>query len=195
MQAQRELAATVVPSGPPLEGTLVRAGHTYRVKRCPGANGATCIKGGAWLRGKHAVCGACVERATVWNGLVSAARVRRHVAKLARQGVGYKQVADAAGVATSSLGAVLFGSRDLVRRDTERRILEVTAAAVADHGLVPAERTWKLIGKLLDEGFTKAELARRLGSKARQPSLQFRRDRVHARTEHRVKRFYNAVMT
>lgn len=173
----------------------MRSDRVYRIKLCPGANGDPCVKGGAWLRTGGSVCMACIERATVWNGLVSAARVRRHLAKLSRRGVGYKQVADAAGVASSTLGDVLFGGQERIMRRTERRVLDVTVEAAADNAPVPAERTWKLIRKLLAEGFTKTELAKRLGSRAKAPALQIRTDRVQARTALRIERFYKSVMT
>lgn len=138
------------------------------------------------------LCGDCRAR-LVWNGLVDAAPARRHLRKLSRRGVGYKQVADAADVARSIAAAVLNGSKRKMRAATERRILEVTADAIADHATVPADRIRKLTRKLLDEGFSKAEIARRLGYKA--PALQIGlRGRVLAKTALRFERFYRSVM-
>lgn len=188
-----ELAAGVTPSGPPLEGELVRAGRTFRVKRCPGANGKPCVcSEPAWLRGQGPVCGRCLERATVWDGLVSAGRVRQHLRKLSRQGVGYKSVADACDVGHTTLLEIITGKNRRIRALAAKRILAVTEDAVADHAVVSGERLLRLIEKLQEEGFTKAELARRLGYK--RPALQFRK-KVLAKTAHRFKQFYIRVTT
>ena len=105
-----ELRHTAKPSGPPGEGTLVRRGRPVKVKTCPGANGSPCVRTPpAWLRGQGDVCGACVERATVWNGNVDPAEAREHLLRLRREGVGYKSVHDASDVPSSTLGRVLAG--------------------------------------------------------------------------------------
>lgn len=188
---QRELAAQaseVQPSGPPVQGELVRAGRTYRVQRCPGANGKHCVRGGAWLRGGGPVCRACIERETVWDGLVPAARARRHLDKLSAAGVGRDTVADIAGVGVTTLTAIRAGTKTRIRRTTERAILRVGADAVNGATLVDATGVWGQIAKLLrDDGFTKAEIARRLGLKT--PALQFNRRRMTARTVARFERF------
>lgn len=190
---RQEAAAEVKPSGPPVPGELVRGGRVHQVLRCPGANGRKCVRGGAWLRGALGVCTACVERATVWNGLVSAGRVRQHLRRLSRKGVGYKAVAEAADVSRTVLQDVMAGRKRKVRAELERRVLRVDAGAALDHALVPAARTQALIAQLRTEGFTNAELARRLGYKA--PALQIGKTHVLARTELRIRRFYTAVMT
>lgn len=57
--------------------------------------------------------------------------------------------------------------------------------------LVEGERTWKQIVELLSEGFTKAELARRVG----RGKFQFRqRARVLYRTAKAIQRLYDTVM-
>ena len=58
--------------------------------------------------------------------------------------------------------------------------------------MIDADPTWKQINTLLDEGFTKSELARRLGSKT--PAIQFSHFEVTAMTAARVDRFYRAIM-
>jgi len=191
--AKKDAAPSVTPSGPPGAGVLLRAGIKHHVRTCPGANGAPCVRSpAAWLRGQHDVCGACVERATVWNGNVAAASVRAHLAQLSRAGVGRNAVSAASDVPRSILAAVLAGRKTKLRQRTARRILGITAEALSDHALVPAGPTWKLIGALLDEGFTKGEIARRLGRKT--PALQLRRDHVLAVTALRVRRLHDAIM-
>lgn len=76
--------------------------------------------------------------------------------------------------------------------NSQHRILAVTKTAYAGGALIDADPTWKQIDKLLDEGFTKSELARRLGFKS--PSIQFKHFEVTAKTAARVGRFYRAIM-
>ncbi len=127
-----------------------------------------------------------------WNGLVDAAPARRHLRKLSAAGVGYKSVGDACDVARSTLAEVLTGKKTQLRARTAKAILAVSAKAVADHALVDAAPLWRRIAELQCEGFTKAELARRLGFK--REAIQFGKRRVLARTVQRVERFYQRVM-
>jgi hypothetical protein len=120
----------------------------------------------------------------VWNGLVDAEPARRHVVALGRKGVGYKQVADAAGVATSTIGAVLARTKLKLRRRTADRILGVTTEAAADHAVVSAAKTWRLVEKLRARGFTKGEIATTLGRE--KPALQVGRRRVLVKTAHAI---------
>lgn len=189
---KREAASTVKPSGPAGEGVIVRAGVAHKVCTCPGANGAPCVRTPpAWLRGTHDVCGACVERVTVWNGTVPVGPVRAHLLELSRAGVGYKSVADACDVPSSIVAKALRGE-GTIRASTAKRILDVDAGAIADSALVDAAPTWTLIRRLLREGFTKGELALRLGYQTR--ALQIGRRRVLASTAAKVRRFFNLIM-
>lgn len=124
-----------------------------------------------------------------WNGIVKATKARRHMLKLAKQGVGYKTVADAAGISPHIAGAIRRGKRKSIRARTERLILAVSTAAAGDAVLVDAAPTWRRIQELQEHGgFSKAEIARRLGKKT--PALQFRKDRVTLRTHDRIARFW-----
>jgi hypothetical protein len=167
----------------------------YR-RACRGANGWPC----PWrshLRKDSSgdVCGRCRPKlAAAWNGLVPADAVRAHLKKLSRQGVGYKSVAIAADVGHGVLADILFHDKQQLRAQSARRVLAIDRDAVADHALVPAGPTWRRLRRLLAEGFTKTELARRLGSKAATPALQFRQRHVLAKTAARVERFYHIVM-
>lgn len=127
-----------------------------------------------------------------WNGLVPATRARRHINKLSKKGVGRRAIAAASDVADSVIHAVKTGRKLQIRKRTETRILAVTAEAVGDAALVSAKRTWVLIERLLDQGFSKAEIARRMGKKT--PNLRFRKDRVTTRTASQVERFYRRMM-
>lgn len=165
-------------------------------RACAGVGGKPC-RYGAHLRKDSSgdVCRRCRPRlAAAWNGLVSSAAVRAHLKKLSRQGVGYKSGAVAADVSKTVLADILFRDKRSLRAQSARRVLAVDRDAIADHALVKAGPTWRRLRRLLSEGFTKRELARRLGSKARTPALQFRGRYILAKTAARVERFYQIVM-
>ncbi len=132
------------------------------------------------------------RRAGDWNGVVSAGRARRHLRALARSGVGRRTVAEISGVPPSIVHQIRSGRRRRIRSRTERRIFLVNSRAMNEARLVPADRAWRMISRLLDEGFSKAEIARRLGY--RSPALQLNRRRVRARSAVRIERFYHKYM-
>jgi len=167
MQRAREAAAEVKPNGPPASRVLLRAGREFHVLMCPGTAGNPCIRGGAWLRSglcrKIGVCMACIERATVWNGLVSARAAQKHLLRMRRKGIGYKTIADAAGVSRSLCQELVTGKVKQVRVQTERRILATDEGARTEGCRVPAETTKRLIGQILARGFTQTWVSRQLG--------------------------------
>lgn len=192
MARARAAAADVVPSGPPVVSTLVRGGRTYRILRCPGAGGAACVRGGTWLRySGRRVCLACVVRSEVWNGLVPSTRARAHLRRLARAGVGRRTIADVSGVAQASILEIRLGRRTQIRRNTEAALLRVTSEAMVGRRLVPAAKTWYRLRSLLEQGFTRRELARRLGYACGR--LQVGRTWVQPETERRIRRFYEQI--
>lgn len=139
-----------------------------------------------------------VERAAArkngdWNGLVSTAAARAHLRKLRRKGVGRRAVAAVTGVSQAILQGIANGSRAHCRKRTETAILAVDGDARSDASIVPAGRTWTILRRLLAEGYTKTELARRLGSKAKVPALQIQADFVLASTAAKVERLYNRL--
>lgn len=128
-----------------------------------------------------------------WNGLVSADAARAHMRKLSRRGVGRRAVGAVTGIADSILAGIVTGKRKNCRKRTETAILAVDVGARSDASIVPAGKTWTILRRLLAEGYTKTELARRLGSKAKVPSLQIRTDFVLASTAAKVERLYNRL--
>lgn len=165
-------------------------------RACQGADGQACPYR-AHLRKDSIgdVCCRCRPKlAAAWNGLVSADGVRAHLKRLSRQGVGKRSIAIAADVNHSVLSEILAGRTHQLRAQAARRILATDRDAIADHALVPAGPTWRRLRRLLSEGFTKSELARRLGSRSRTPALQFKNRYVLAKTAARVERFYRIVM-
>jgi len=186
-----ELAEPAIPITKPWRGpdgsTRVR---TY-ARACPGLEGKPCPKG-AHLRkdSTGGVCRACRE-GLVWNGLVSARKVRLHLRKLSAAGVGRRAVGDACDVSDSILAEIIAGRKRFIRRAAARRILAVDAGAIADSAHVPAGKTWALLDELIARGFTKAELARRLGLK--RAALQYQRGHVLAKTALAVEQVHRAA--
>jgi len=112
--------------------------------------------------------------------------------RLSKQGVGRRAVADASDVSASIIAQIRCGRRTQIRKRTLNRILEVTNLAVSDAALVPAGKTWRQINTLIEEGFSKAELARRLGFAS--PALQLGKNRILARSAARVDRLFRLFM-
>ena len=129
-----------------------------------------------------------------WNGLIPAVRARAHLKRLARRGIGRRLIADICGVPCSALHAIKMGRKLTIRARTERRILGVTEEARGAKTLVMAAPVWEQINRLLREGFTQMELARRLGSRAKVPALQLNRRVVTAQTAMRVEKLHAIVM-
>lgn len=182
-------AAAVTRSWRPRGGAAATV-RTYR-NACPGVEGKPCPRE-AYVRrdSPGGICEMC-RRRLFFNGLVDAGPTRRHLRKLARKGIGWKAVADACDVARTVLWEVRSGRKLQIKAETARRVLKVDEGARAGGALVPAARTWMLIGKLMDEGFTKKEIARRLG---RRSSLQLRPTQVTARSAHAIEKLYRLVM-
>jgi hypothetical protein len=131
-----------------------------------------------------------LARAGQGNPMVDAGRVRAHLERLSGKGIGRRTVAEVAGVGETILSQIRTGRKLRVRKETERRVLSVTADAYSEGHRIDAARTWKQLDWLLSQGFTKTELARRLGSKAKVPALQMRRGHVNALTAQKVARLY-----
>ena len=142
---------------------------------------------------RHEVRCAALRRAGLGNGIVPAEMSRKHLKKLSRRGIGKRSVHKASGVSISVIDKIRRGERLQIRQSTERAILSVGSAhSVSDGVLVSAKETWRLINKLLSEGFTKGELAKRLGRK--RPALQIRKDKVTAKTAKKVRQFYRMII-
>jgi hypothetical protein len=119
-----------------------------------------------------------------WNGIVDAGPARAHLIRLSRAGIGRRTVSVVTDLSDSILHEIRKGRRPNIRARTERKILAVTKSSRADQSKVPALKAWKLIRQLLQEGFTKAALAKRLGY--RTPALQLQHHRITARNEQRI---------
>lgn len=127
-----------------------------------------------------------------WNDLVPAKAARKHILKLSAQGVGRRALAAASDVAERVIANIRSGKQVNVRRSTEERLLAISNQAPSDGALIRANVAWRQIKRLLAEGFSKAELARRLGYQS--PSLQLGKKRIRARTAARVDRLFRMLM-
>ena len=133
------------------------------------------------------------QREGDWNGLVPAQKAREHMVRLSKLGVGRRAVAAATDIADSVLARIRTGRKSRIRARTERRILAVTPAMTSDRALIAPGRTFTLIESLCAEGFSKAELARRLGYAG--PALQFNPRRMTARNVARVEALHRRLTT
>lgn len=130
-----------------------------------------------------------------------AGRTRRRLITLSQVGVGRKAVHEFTGLDHKTLRQIKNGSTKFVRRSTRDLIFAVPFNAFCNKALIDAGATQKRIAKLVQEGFTRSEIARRLSPTIKQKflpgyaSLQIgRKGRVIARTQMRVEQLYNRVM-
>ena len=126
-----------------------------------------------------------------YRGLVSTEEARRYVLWLGEQGIGYKSVAAAASISTSTMAKIRSGKRRHIRADAAKRILAVDRSAVADRANIPAGPTHRLIRELVDGGYTQVWIARQLGYKGQ--GLQFKPGMINARNASRVERLYRLI--
>lgn len=156
--------AKVIPNGPPIASTRANG---RKVWRCPGTEGAPCVKGGRELLNGALVCLSCAKKATTWDGLVPADRARAHLLALSAAGIGRRNVAAACSVSPSLIKKIMRGERTQVRKSTEAQILSVDSGALADYSTVPRGPVMERIASLRRLGFSAAEIARVLGSRDR----------------------------
>lgn len=123
-----------------------------------------------------------------WNGLVDAREARAHIVQLGRSGMGYRAVAVAAGIASTVVQEVKSGAKLQIRAKTARAILAVKVAR-RPHALISAAETWRLLSRLIADGYPKRRLARMLGQRGQ--GLQMGRRRVTVRNAERVRKLYD----
>lgn len=127
-----------------------------------------------------------------WNGIVPADKARAHMRHLSRLGIGRRAIGAATDIADCILSDIRTGRKSRIRARTERLILAVTPKVASDHATVSATRTRRLIARLLEEEYSEAFLAKRLGYTHRR--LQFG-DRITVRNAARVARLYRELTT
>jgi hypothetical protein len=164
----------------PAHELALRHAHGTRMRYRGGCRCDDCRRGNAEYERQRMVARASGD----WNGLVSADRARAHLRGLSKQGVGRRAVAAATDVAVSVIADIRRGVKTTIRARTERKILAVTPAVASDGARVRATATWRAIRDLLDEGYTRKDIARRLGY--RSDSLQLGRRFVTVRNAYLV---------
>lgn len=97
--------------------------------------------------------------------LVDRGPARRHVKKLMAQGMGFKRIAEVAGVPASAVGTLIWGRYDRaakkIRRQTAEKLLAVTLD-LAGGIRVPGDEAKAIIVELVARGWTKADIGRRV---------------------------------
>jgi hypothetical protein len=124
------------------------------------------------------------------NGLVDAEIVRKHLLRLSYRGIGKRAVHDASDVSLTSIEKVRSGKRKTIRAYTAKKLLSIDSRAVSDGANVSAGRTWQYLNWMLKKGYTKSEIAERLGTKS---NLQISRYSVRAKTAQKVRRLYREL--
>lgn len=131
----------------------------------------------------------------IWCPYVDAGPVREHVQWLRSCGIGLKSLAKLAGVPHGTLSKLMYGdpARHMppsrrVRPATARKVLAVMPNHAAGAQRVPAAPTWRLLDELIALGWSRGELARRLGHQG--PGLQINRTRVLASTARQVEQLH-----
>lgn len=109
-------------------------------------------------------------------------------------GVGYRQVAHLAGVSTAYVKAIRTGQQPRISPSLETKILAVKAL-LAPGQRVKAWPTWRLIKLLFREGFTKAEIARRLHYDTERLPFELKATEkyIRVRTALRVRGLYRRI--
>lgn len=114
------------------------------------------------------------------SGLVDAAPAREHLELLRSTGLGYKRVAELAGIGTTAVAQLIYGRKGSlsdprrgevlkrVSRKTSEAILAVTPSLelLGDHVLVPARPYARRLEALVAIGWSQSKLARALGIRA-----------------------------
>lgn len=181
--------APTIASLRPAEQLAADKPHGVRVRYMAGCRCPECRRANT----AYEIARAIARKSGDWNGIVPADRARAHILALSRQGIGRRTVQACTDVADAVLTAIRSGRKTRIRARTERLILGVTKAQAADHALVSARKSHRLIKLLLEEGYSEKFLARRLGYK--QPTLQFNDKRVTVRNAARIERLYRELTT
>ena len=125
--------------------------------------------------------------------LTPAAPVRAHLVKLRGAGFGLRQLAQLSGVHRRPLQAILRGSRRKLQASTAALLLAVdTAAPRADGQLVSNWHARRCLRSLQLEGFSQAEIARRLGLRAGRLRLQAK-GKVRVRSARRIRQLTEEI--
>lgn len=127
------------------------------------------------------------------TGYVSADRAKAHILDLRTKGVGYKSIAEACSVRSTTVQRIAAGRTKMVRVFTEQEILSVDVGARAEGATVAAGPTREKMAALLRLGFTKGEIGTALLKRPVYAFSVLRRDRVKLRTAAAVEKLMKKV--
>jgi len=122
---------------------------------------------------------------------VDPAPTRRRLADLAALGIGHRRAAYLAGVAVSTIQRIRHAATPTIRRRVADAILAIERPSLAHGQRVRSYQTRRLIDSLEREGFTRAQLAARLG--LRSGRLHLHDDRVTVRNALKVQALYQQL--
>lgn len=127
------------------------------------------------------------------EGLVSAESARRHLVSLTAAGVGMNSVAAKSGCGRTHLRRIKDRLHEKVQVKTERAILAVKPAdSLYRARVVDARPAWAMVAELVDEGFPKVEIARRLGYRSN--CIPWRKRWIDRKNAERMEVFYVSIM-
>ncbi len=158
---------------------------------CPGWDGEPCPKQRKLRSDSAGGCAHCRARAG-GNPLVDAKPARQHIRALSRRGICYRTLADAAKVNATTVLEVSRGRKQRIRRSTLESILSVDEGAIADHALVPAGETRRMLRDLEAEYLGKRRVSEALGYGSYFRPGNYAR-KVTARNAQRVRRLHERV--
>ncbi len=139
------------------------------------------------------------------TGLVDVGPVREHMLVLAEFGIGYKRIAQLAGIGITPVRNILWGRQEpgprygemqqRVKRETADAILRVrpTVEHLAGGALVPSRGVQRRIQALVVRGWSMSKIARRVGMSPANFSHLLDRDQVQASTYRAVCEVYEEL--
>jgi hypothetical protein len=119
---------------------------------------------------------------------VSTGRARRHILRLGEQGMGYLAVSMAAGVNKGIVWGIRQGQRLKARYGTVKAILDVDLGCARSGSRIPAGPAWAILDRMIADGYSRMQIARWLGSRAKNPAIQIPRDFCTAESMARVRK-------
>lgn len=137
-----------------------------------------------------------------WEPYIDAAPARAHVRMLMDYGIGWKRIAEMAGVGRGTVEKLLYGARHRgmepskgLRPETARRLLAVQPEGARLGGGVSVDATGshRRIRALVAAGWPQAQLADRLGMQRSNFGKTMRSERVLASTERAVRNLYDQL--
>jgi WhiB family redox-sensing transcriptional regulator len=134
-----------------------------------------------------------IKKGKLPSTFVDAREVRQRLAALARRGLGSRQVAELAGVDRGAVMRARRGKGRVARRVAERILSIPLTADPAAGQLVDAGPSWERIAKILEAGYSKAWIARRVTGNPAAKSLKLGREQVTVAHERAAQAAYDEV--